>query len=47
MKMNDKLFYGGEFAHSLRCNLYMEHFDMTFEEVQDPLNKKLLKNINQ
>lgn len=30
-----------QFAHSLRTAIFMEHFDLTYEEVKDPLNDVL------
>ena len=45
--MNEKNVKVGEFSHSLRKNLFMEHFGLNDFEVQDPLNENLLKKITQ
>lgn len=31
----------GKFAHTLRTSLYMEHFELTYDEVADPLSRTL------
>lgn len=45
--MNGKEYAVGEFAHTLRANIFSEHFGLNYEEVQDPLNLDFLKKIEQ
>ena len=46
-KMNGVSYLAGEFSHSLRTNIFQEHFGLTFEEVKDPLDDNFLKTISQ
>jgi hypothetical protein len=44
--MGDKIIYGSRLAHRYRTELMMEHFDLPYEEVKDPIkNLKMLANI--
>lgn len=44
-KMNECPYKAGEFSHSLRTTIFMEHFGLSFEEVKDPLSDQFLKTI--
>ena len=43
--MNECPYKAGEFSHSLRTTIFMEHFGLSFEEVKDPLSDQFLKTI--
>jgi len=36
----------GNFAHTLRRELWMEHLNFSVEQVIDPLNEKLIEEMN-
>ena len=39
--MNGEIIKRGKFSHTLRTALYMEHFNLPYDDVQDPLNDQL------
>ncbi|CAD8061948.1 unnamed protein product [Paramecium sonneborni] len=41
--MNDQPYQASKFAHTLRTALYMEHFDMPYQKVIDPLSLQFEK----
>ena len=43
--MNGTPFMASYFAHSLRVNLFKEHFELSEKELQDPLNQKALNKM--
>ena len=47
IKMNGVSTQVGNFAHSLRKELYKEHLGMTDEEVQDPLDTYLNQRLTE
>lgn len=44
-RMNGSPCKAGEFSHSLRTNIFMEHFGLTYDQVKDPLDEEFLKTI--
>ena len=45
-KMNGKIYNASNFAITLRKKIFQEHFGMSINEVEDPLNNEFLKNID-
>ena len=45
--MDSKMVSVGEFAHNLRKRLWMEHLNLSEEEVQDPLNPQLIPKMKE
>lgn len=43
--MAGQIYFTSKFAHTLRTSLYQEHFDMTYQQVQDPLSSLLQEKI--
>lgn len=39
--MDGQFFKASKFAHTLRLNIFMEHFGLSEEELMDPLNEKV------
>jgi phospholipase D1/2 len=44
-KMDGSPYKAGEFSHSLRTNIFQEHFGLSYDEVKDPLSDKFLETI--
>lgn len=45
-RMNGLFAKVSKFAQSLRVKLFMEHFGLSMEELQDPLNQEILAKID-
>lgn len=43
--MNSNSYMAGEFSHSLRTNIFQEHFGLSYEAVKDPLSDDFLETI--
>lgn len=43
--MNGIGYMAGEFSHSLRTNIFQEHFGLEYEQVSDPLSDNFLDKI--
>jgi hypothetical protein len=43
--MNGTPFLASFFAHTLRVNIFKEHFDLSEAELRDPLNDKILNKM--
>lgn len=45
-KMKGNFYKFSKFAHTLRTKLFMEHFALTAEELEDPLNPQTLNKMD-
>ena len=46
-KMHGIDYLAGEFSHSLRTNIFQEHFGLSYNQVNDPLDEEFLKTIDE